>query len=505
MYKRQQLYLYQNLDKVERARLHQVTGEALETLAEEHSGEPAITQASPVNLAWHFEQAGIKDKAIAYLRQAGERSHALAANDEAIAHYSQALQLIESLPRTPERAGQELELQLFLGAPLVSLKGYAAPELGQLFTHACELARQTGDRQLIFTAQFLLNMFYFVKADYGKSLELGADLSRMAEGAQNELLIQHACLSVGMTRFFLGDFTAAQDYLERLIAVGVLSERNLLSSLMGATTLLTGLVFQSHVLWLLGYPTQSVQRCQEAAARVQGLDYPYSLAIVLGYGVCMHHQLSREYHQVQSYSEELLELSKEKGFGMFQAWGMMFLGWAQVEHGEMEAGLDNLRQGLAEYQATGQKISLSLLLVMFAEAYGKSGQVEKGLEQIERALAFIEETGERFAEAEALRVKGQLLSQRHHQALEDGEGEEINLQIEECFRRAIEVAHEQEAKSWELRAVISLTRLLQAQSREAEVIALLEEITGWFTEGWDTEDMQEAQALLDLLRSRVVV
>ena len=495
-----QLYLYQDLDEVERARLHQVTGEALETISEIQSGEPAIAQASPVNLAWHFEQAGIKEKAIGYLRKAGTQSYMLAANDEAIAHYSRALQLVESLPQTPEGARQELEIQLFLGAPLVSLKGYAATELGQLFTHAYDLALQTGDRELIFTAQFLLNMFYFFKADYGKSLELGTDLSSIAEEAQNELLVQHGCLSLGVTRLYLGDSTAAQGYLEKVIAISVPPERNLLSSLMGETSLLAGLVFQSHALWLLGYPTQSLKRCLEARALVQGLEYPYSLAIVLGYGVCMQHLLRREYHLVQAYGEELLELSKEKGFGMFQAWGMIFLGRAQVEHGEVEAGLANLRQGLAEYQSTGQKMSLSFLLLILAEAYVESGQVEKGLEAVEHALVFIEETGERFAEAEVLRVKGELLAHKQDQTVGNGEVGENYQQVEECFRRAIEVSRKQQAKSWELRAVISLAGLLRIQSREAEAIARLEEITAWFTEGVDTPDMKEAQTLLDSLR-----
>jgi len=259
-------------------------------------------------------------------------------------------------------------------------------------------------------------------------------------------------------------------------------------------------IFLSWLYWLLGYPDKALWLSRRLLTRVRELGNLNIIAFTLGFSTCLIHAFRREFGELQEWVQELIVLSTENKFALYQAWGKMFLGRAQVEHGEVEAGLDNLRQGLAEYQATGQKMSLSLLLLMFAEAYGESGQPEEGLQEIERALVFIEESGERFAEVEVLRVKGELLSQRHHQILEDGEGGEIDLQVEECFRRAIEVAGEQGAKSWQLRGVISLAHLLQRQSREAEAIALLEEITAWFTEGWDTVDMKEAQALLDTLR-----
>ena len=387
-----------------------------------------------------------------------------------------------------------------LTSALNAARGYAEPELPQLFARAGDLAIKSGEADLVSQALFLRGSYHCARAEYQETLETGAQLMGLLLDESIPWISDIATFLLGVGWLNMGELVLAGEHLGK-IKTGDDSDLLSYSQSLSDRFRIVYPVFISWVNWFLGYPDKALWFSLQLLTRVRKLGHLNTLAFTLGLSTCLIHAFRREFEELQECAQELITLSTEKKFDLYQARRKIFLGWAQVEHGEMEAGLDNLRQGLAEYQATGQKISLSLLLVMFAEAYGKSGQVEKGLEEIERALAFIEETGERFAEAEALRVKGELLSQRRAQRLDIGEVGEIDLQVEECFRRAIEVAGEQEAKSWQLRAVISLSRLLQAQSREAEAIALLEEITAWFTEGWDTVDMKEAQALLNALRS----
>jgi predicted ATPase len=153
-----------------------------------------------------------------------------------------------------------------------------------------------------------------------------------------------------------------------------------------------------------------------------------------------------------------------------------------------------MRQGQAAVRATGAKLGQSYRLAMLAEAYGQVGQAEEGFTLLAEALAVVQETGERFREAELYRLKGELTLQSRVQSLEFRVQE-----AEECFRKALDVVRQQSAKSLELRAVMSLSRLWQQEGKKEEARQMLAEIYGWFTEGFDTTDLQEAKALLEEL------
>jgi predicted ATPase len=174
-------------------------------------------------------------------------------------------------------------------------------------------------------------------------------------------------------------------------------------------------------------------------------------------------------------------------------------GWALAEQGQGKEGISQIRQGLIDYQATGAELFRPHHLALLAEAYQKNGQVEEGLATLAEALAFVDRTGERFYEAELYRIKGELtLAQSSvtdpRLLVPDPQGE-----AEACFLKAIEIAQKQQAKSLELRAATSLARLWQQQSKQKEAHQLLSTIYGWFTEGFDTKDLQEAKALLEEL------
>lgn len=244
--------------------------------------------------------------------------------------------------------------------------------------------------------------------------------------------------------------------------------------------------YAAWALWLLGYAGQALQRSQEAILLAQ--EHFLSQAQALSWAAWLH-QLRREPHAAKECAERVMALCSEQRFPYFLAWGTILQGWALAAQGQGEAGMAQMRQGLAAHRATGAEEHRPFFLALLAEAYGRAGQVEEGLSVLTEALAAVDKTGERVYEAELYRLKGELLQK---QATAMGA-------VEECFRHAVSVARQQSAKSLELRAVMSLSRLLKAQGKTTEARQMLTEIYAWFTEGFDTADLQEAKALLEAL------
>jgi predicted ATPase len=216
--------------------------------------------------------------------------------------------------------------------------------------------------------------------------------------------------------------------------------------------------------------------------------FPNALIFAFSWANILYH-FCRDVQTLQELAEELLALSTEYGAQMWIGAATIYRGWSLVEHGSLEEGLAEMRQGLATFRTTGANAFHPYYLAMLAEAYGKAGQIQEGLVVLDESLACVEKTGERFYEAEIYRLKGELM-------LAQGADE---AEVEDQYRRAIEVARGKQAKSLELRAVMSLSRLGQKQGRREQARQMLEEIYGWFTEGFDTADLQEAKKLLEEL------
>ncbi len=227
----------------------------------------------------------------------------------------------------------------------------------------------------------------------------------------------------------------------------------------------------------------------------QDLSHPFNLAFALRNAASLH--LSRrELQAAQERAEALIALSSEQGFALPLAEGTILQGWALAEQGQGEEGLSQMRQGLIAYGATGARLWRLYYLALMAEAHGKVGQVEEGLAELAEAFSLVQNTREREHEAELYRLKGTLTLK---QPGVRGPESEVEKEAEECFLRAVAIARQQQAKSLELRAVMSLSRLWQQQGKKAEARQMLAEIYGWFTEGFDTKDLQEAKALLQEL------
>jgi len=257
---------------------------------------------------------------------------------------------------------------------------------------------------------------------------------------------------------------------------------------------------------MLGYPDQALRRGQEALTLAQEISHPFSLAFAL-YHAAVVHQSRREVPLTHERAEALLALAREYEFPLWLAWGTIPWGWVLAEQGRGEEGVAQLRQGLVALRATGAELWRTLLLATQAEVHGKVGQAAEGLSVVAEALAAVDKTGERLCEAELYRLKGTLTLQRFQVSgskfqVQESPRSEVRSpesEAEECFLRAIDIARRQSAKSWELRAVMSLSRLWLQQGKKAEARQLLAEIYHWFTEGFETRDLQEAQALLEEL------
>jgi predicted ATPase len=247
--------------------------------------------------------------------------------------------------------------------------------------------------------------------------------------------------------------------------------------------------YAARALWYLGYLDQGLVRLDEAGTLVQQVAHPLSLSFALS-SAAIFHQLRREVRVAQERAEAAIRLAKEQGFTFWMAFSSMLYGWALAQQGRAQEGIAQIEQGLSAYRATGGEIGRPHWLALLAEAQGTLGEPEAGLTALAEALVHVEHTGERYYEAEVHRLKGELLLQlpSDHQT-----------EAESCFHHALDIARHQQAKSLELRAARSLSKLWQQQGKRQEAHDLLAPIYGWFTEGFDTVDLKEIKALLNFL------
>jgi DNA-binding winged helix-turn-helix (wHTH) protein/predicted ATPase len=484
--------IYDRVTTGQRIGLHRRIGEREEAAYGTRAGEIAAA------LAVHFEQGRDYQRAVQYLQQAGENAIRLSAHQEAIHHLTKGLELLKTLPDTPRRAQQELMLQIALGGPLIATKGFGAPQVGEVYTLALELCQQVGETPRLFRALRGLSSFYNGRGDPQTGRKIGEQMLRLAQKLQDPALLLCTHHALGATLLFLGDLTLAREHFEQGATLYDRQQPCSSVSLQEGANAVCCLAYLSSALCFLGYPDRALERSREALNLAQKLSHPFSQFVALTYAANLHHS-RREAHAVQEWAEANIVLSRERGFPVYLAAGMVLHGWALVEQGQGEEGIAQMLQGLTAMRTTGTEISRPFHLSLLAEAYEKMGQVEEGLAVVVEALAMVERTEIRYLEARLYRLKGELL------LVQEGKSQKANgkwqklTEAEECFLKAIEVARRQQAKIWELRATVSLARLWQQQGKQHAARTTLSEIYGWFTEGFDTKDLQEAKALLEEL------
>lgn len=481
-----QKYLYNNLDPAERIYLHEGVGQTLVAL---YQNQPEEMAAIAVQLAYHFQAAGLVAKAVDYLHQAGKRAVRLSANQEAIAHFTKALALLETLPRTPERSQQELPLQLDLGAQLATTRGYAAPEVESAFAQARNLSQHMEKTRQLFPALFGLWRFYLTGAKHQTGRELAEQCLALAEYLQEPALLQQAYHALSFSLYCLGELALARHYLEQGVALYNPEQYHALAFIYGTDPGVHSLSLLSLELWFLGYPDQALERSKQALNLAQELSHPMSQGVGFVYATWLH-QLRQELPALQAQAEATITLCTKHGIMLYLTVAMILQGWLLAGQEQAEVGITQIRKGLTGFQATGAYIFRPYFLILLAEAYQRFGQAEEGLKALDEAVVMMDKGGEYLYEAWVFQLKGELLLQAEPNT---------EAKAEACFCRAIEIAQQQGAKSLELRAAMSLARLWQKQGQGEEARQMLTELYGWFSEGFDTVDLRQAKALLEQL------
>ncbi|RMF92199.1 MAG: adenylate cyclase [Nitrospinota bacterium] len=487
---------YQSLLKSTRQQYHQQIAQALEARF------PETVETQPELVAHHYTEAGLNAQALPYWQQAGQQAIERSAHREAIAHLARGLAVLQTLPDTPERIQQELTLQITLGVPLIATKGYGSLEVKEAFTRAWKLCQHLEESPQLFLVLRGLWNWHLLKGELGRSCEFGERLFALAQRLQDPALLVEAHRVMGTTLFFRGELLPAQNYLEPGITLYDRQQHRALAFLYGADPGVVCQLYTAWTLWLIGYPDQARHTIYEALNQAQELSQPFSLAFALSIAATVHY-LRREHQRGLELAEANIVLSTEHSIAQWLAHGVVDRGGALVEQGKTAEGIAQIQEGLDAWQSTGANLVVPHHLSRLAETYGKAGRTGEGLGSLTGALALVEETGERFWEAELYRLKGELLLQQSaavgelHAAPIAGRACPAPAEeAETCFRQALDIARRQQAKSLELRAVMSLSRLWQQQGKRAEARELLAPIYGWFTEGFETRDLQEARALL---------
>jgi predicted ATPase len=476
--------LYDRVPASRRVRWHRQIGARLE------AGYGARAREMAVELAMHFQRGRDIPRAVQHLQYAGEQALRRSAHQAARQHLTQALDLLATLPASPARAQQEIELQIALGPALMAARGWAAPEVEQTYARARALCTQLGETPQLFPTLWGLWRFYQSRGVLPTARDLGAQLMRLAERTADPLRRLEAHGALGQTLFQLGEYAAAWQHLEQGIALIDATAPRAPVLRPGDAPGVACLSFAALTLWCLGYPAQALQRSREALALAHALDHPLSLAAAQHYAAFLHHH-RQEALAVQTLARTLLTLATAQGFPLYVGYGTCWQGWAGAMQGEAVAGLAQLRQGLAAVLTTGQTLARPFCLVLLAEVAGHGGRVEEGLRLLAEALTAFEASGRGDLLAEAHRLQGELL------LAQAGTGQE---EAAACFQQALAMARRQQAKAWELRAATSLARLWQQQGKAAEARQLLAEVHAWFTEGFDTADLRQARTLLTALR-----
>ncbi|MBO0861269.1 MAG: protein kinase [Chloracidobacterium sp.] len=487
--------LYASLKPTRRAALSETTAAALLDFHKEKIHPIAA------DLALLFKTARKFTRAADYFLIAAQNASNVFAYQEAIELARRGLESIKGLPDTPEQMNQEMTLQITLGMSLIAVKGYAAPDVERTFTRARELCLRTEASPQLFPVLLGLSLFYRTLPKLDEARKLGEQLLNLAESRQDTSLQIEALFALSFTLLFMGEFTAALEYAERGIDLDSGIDQNI-SYDRGAT--LGCLTVAALALWTLGFPDQALGRSRQGVALARGLAQPLYLARSLAYEALLL-LLRRDWSDSVRSAQEALSLSRQYGFSFWLAMGTIYLGYALFKLGQRDEGIRRLREGLAAETATGAEVGRPYFLTLLAEALAEVGQLDEGVALIDNSLALVNSSSELFAHSDICRLKGELLLAGRTAGLERPESmsadaietvRRIEVEAEGYLRQAIGSAQLRRAKSLELRAVISLSRLLQNQGRKQEALQLLSEICGWFTEDGDSMDLRNARSLL---------
>jgi predicted ATPase len=364
------------------------------------------TETQPELVAHHYTEAGLMAQAVPYWQQAGQQASDRSAYLEAISHCTTGIELLTTLPETPEHTQYTLSLYIALGAALQMAKGHAAPEVEHAYTQAYALCQRVGETPELGPVLLGLWRFYNTRLQLRTAREIGEALLRLARRAHDPVLEVLAHPALGLTWFLLSALPVARQHLEEGIALYTLDQHRSPAFRIGQDPGVSCRAYAAMTLWLLGYPEQALAHVHGGLALTRTLSHPYSLAFAHCW-VAWVSQVRRDVLAVREHAEAAVALSSAQGFPLWMATGTTLRGWALAEQGQVEEGIAQIRQCLDTSRATGAKLGRSHFLALLAEAHGKVGQAEEGLSALSEALTWVDKSGERFYEAELYRLKGE--------------------------------------------------------------------------------------------------
>ena len=492
---------YATLSRGKRQRLHTRIADALE------NGFALTVETQPELLAHHLAEAGFTERAIDYLRRAGQRSIERSANAEAIGHLTRALELLQSRPDNPQRKRAAFPLEAMLSQAMIASYGYTAPSTRETLRRARALIDDSTDPLQKFAVLYGLWASHYTAGEPAKLWDTAVEFLAEAERTNDATALCVAHRLVGTTHVARGEFAAALRHLklasmlyeserdagyQQLNQNSGASERHADYHQFGQDIGASALCYLSWALWHLGYVDQASEAATEAMKLAEKLSHPHTLVYTICHARGFIDLFRRRCEDTSSYAGLVISTCNENGFSHWLNCGVILDGWATVCAGHLDRGMAVLQEGIVRWQRSGARIWMPMFRILEAETYLKAGRDEAALRAIEQALAEGENIGERWATAEALRIKARILSSA-------GDGKNFP-EIEAILLNSLEIARRQQARCWQLRTSCDLARLWQRQGRNKKALKLLQSVYDQFTEGFDTADLRDAQALLRNLR-----
>ncbi len=472
---------YESLLRRSRQQLHQRIAKAMAR------DFPDTAEAEPETLAHHYTEAGLVEPAIEHWRRAGERSATRSANLEAISHLEKALELLATLPAGSERDDRELDLMLLLGGSKLMARGHGAPEVETSYNRALELCGIADGTSRRIRALFGLWRYYIVVPNFRNCLDLARQLLEHGIRSDDPVASMLGHYGNGFTLMMIGDNERARNSLDAALEVYHPDQRDSPAFRQGQDPAEACFVYRGLALWKLGFPDAARASAAEGIALAATIADPFTQA----HGHTFHALLDyfrRDHKSLRHHTAEAMKLAREYGFSLWQAWSGLHSHWLDATS-DPGRGIEMMQGDIRDLRDIGIELYQPLRHAMLAEIHSLAGRFDDALDEISAGLATAEATNERFWEAEMRRLRGAFLLARD----DDGAAAEAG------FRRALEVARDQQARSLELRAAMSLARLWHARGTTPEARDLLAPVYGWFTEGFDTADLKEAKELLEEL------
>jgi class 3 adenylate cyclase/predicted ATPase len=470
---------YESLLKSRRQQLHSQIARTMEDKF------PDIVVSQPEILAHHFTEAGLVEPAIGYWLKAGNLALSRSAN-AAVSHLKEGLKLIPRLNNQKVSNKLELMLQTSLGNSLRATKGWSTESVKQAYTRALQLCEQSGLDEHTFPAVFGLWTWNFLRATLCEAQALAEHLLRIAENVDQPACKVLAHEAVGFTLFARGKFAAAHTELERGIILCEDSRANIYHDLSAQDPRVHIRSYDAMTLWLLGFPDQALHLCTEARSYADMTRYPFSEAMARTISLRVH-QLRGEVSVVANEANAAIALCEEHDFAHYLAMALILRGWARTQQGDFEQGVDEIQQGLKMERGTGASLFESYSLGLLAEVLIKNERYEQALECLAQVQSRLDdEDSERFYVAEIYRLLGEAYLRSND-----------NFdRAEQYFSKGLKVAREQKAKSLELKLCVSLCDLYDVTKQAHRCRPLLDEIYGFFNEGFGTADLIKVKARL---------